>query len=267
LALHFRHTSQFSDVNLGRDVTLAFVIDFKPYFMNDTSLKSAPPFIAIRNLRKSYTEGDDQRTIFADLTLDINRGAFVALLGQSGSGKSTLLNLLGGIDLPDAGQIQIDGRMLTDLGEVERTRFRRRHIGFVFQFFNLIPTLTVEENLLLPLELNGLTTPEQQDRALELLDNVGLGNRRHSFPERLSGGEQQRLAIARALVHGPLLLLADEPTGNLDAATGERILELLLNLHRRAGTTIVMVTHSREVAARADRVLYLDAGNIRELQL
>lgn len=228
---------------------------------------SSTAFITIRNLRKSYTEGDDQRTIFADLTLDIARGAFVALLGQSGSGKSTLLNLLGGIDLPDAGQIRIDGRTLTDLGEVERTRFRRRHIGFVFQFHNLIPTLTVQENLLLPLELNGLATPEQQDRALALLDNVGLGNRRHSFPERLSGGEQQRLAIARALVHGPALLLADEPTGNLDAATGERILELLLKLHRQEAVTIVMVTHSREVAARADRALYLEIGHVQELQL
>jgi putative ABC transport system ATP-binding protein len=224
-------------------------------------------FIAIRNLRKSYVEGDNQRTIFADLTLDIARGAFVALLGQSGSGKSTLLNLLGGIDLPDAGQIRIDGRTLTDLGEVERTRFRRRHIGFVFQFHNLIPTLTVQENLLLPLELNRMATPEQKDRALALLDNVGLGNRRHSFPERLSGGEQQRLAIARALVHGPALVLADEPTGNLDTATGERILELLLALHRQEAATIVMVTHSREVAARAGRALYLEIGRIRELQL
>ena len=228
---------------------------------------SSTAFITIRNLRKSYTEGDDQRTIFADLTLDIARGAFVALLGQSGSGKSTLLNLLGGIDLPDAGQIRIDGRTLTDLGEVERTRFRRRHVGFVFQFHNLIPTLTVQENLLLPLELNGLATPEQQDRALALLDNVGLGNRRHSFPERLSGGEQQRLAIARALVHGPALLLADEPTGNLDATTGERILELLLKLHRQEAVTIVMVAHSREVAARADRALYLELGHVQELQL
>ena len=226
---------------------------------------AAPAFIALRNLRKHYTEGDQQRVIFADLDLDIGRGELVALLGQSGSGKSTLLNLLGGIDLPDAGQIRISDRLLTALSEVERTRFRRRHIGFVFQFFNLIPTLTVAENLLLPLELNGLAAPDQRERALELLDQVGLGDRRASFPERLSGGEQQRLALARALVHGPWLLLADEPTGNLDAATGERILELLLTLHRQAETTMVMVTHSREVAARADRILMLDNGRIREL--
>ncbi|HHW76908.1 MAG TPA: ABC transporter ATP-binding protein [Xanthomonadaceae bacterium] len=226
---------------------------------------SSTAFVVIRNLSKHYAEGDNQRTIFADLTLDIHHGEFIALLGQSGSGKSTLLNLLGGIDLPDAGLIRIGSQIITALSEVERTRFRRRHIGFVFQFFNLIPTLTVEENLLLPLELNGLTTATERDRALELLDRVGLGNRRRSFPERLSGGEQQRLAIVRALAHGPVLLLADEPTGNLDSATGERILDLLLSLHRQATTTIVMVTHNREAAARADRVLVLDGGRIREI--
>ncbi len=221
--------------------------------------------ISIRNLHKRYAEGHAQRAIFTGLNLDIKRGQWVALLGQSGSGKSTLLNLLGGIDLPDAGEIQIAGQTITTLREVERTRFRRRQIGFVFQFFNLIPTLTVTENLLLPLELNGLATPEQCEWALELLDNVGLGDRRDSFPERLSGGEQQRLAIARSVVHRPLLLLADEPTGNLDAVTGGRILELLLTLHQQAGTTIVMVTHSQEVAARADRRLRLDCGQIREI--
>lgn len=226
-----------------------------------------PPaqFIQIRNLGKYYAEGDQQRCIFASLNLEIGRGEFVALLGQSGSGKSTLLNLLGGIDLPDAGQIRIADQMLTDLPEAERTRFRRRHIGFVFQFFNLIPTLTVEENLLLPLELNGTATAERRDNALALLDRVGLSDRRRSFPERLSGGEQQRLAILRALVHEPWLLLADEPTGNLDTANGKRVLELLLALHRRAETTVVMVTHNREIASHADRLLVLDAGHLREI--
>jgi putative ABC transport system ATP-binding protein len=223
------------------------------------------PFIKIHNLSKHYAEGDQQRHIFSGLNLEIDKGQFIALLGQSGSGKSTLLNLLGGIDLPDTGQIRIAGQTLTDLPETERTRFRRQHIGFVFQFFNLIPTLTVEENLLLPLELNGLATVERHDHALELLARVGLGDRRRSFPERLSGGEQQRLAILRALVHEPWLLLADEPTGNLDTATGERVLELLLTLHRQVETTVVMVTHSREIASRADRVLVLDAGHIREV--
>ncbi len=227
-------------------------------------MDSSTPFIALRNLCKHYTEGDRQRLIFADLTLDIRRGEFVALLGPSGSGKSTLLNLLGGIDLPDTGEIRIGDHRLTALPEAERTRFRRRHIGFVFQFFNLIPTLTVAENLLLPLELNGIATPDSRDRALELLDHLGLGDRRASFPERLSGGEQQRLALARALVHNPWLVLADEPTGNLDAATGQHILELLLTLHRQAETTLVMVTHSPDVAARADRILVLNAGQIRE---
>ncbi|TVR63343.1 MAG: ABC transporter ATP-binding protein [Candidatus Competibacteraceae bacterium] len=226
---------------------------------------SPTSFITIQNLSKHYAEGDQQRHIFTSLHLDIGRGEFVALLGQSGCGKSTLLNLLGGIDLPDAGQIHIAGQRVTALSEVERTRFRRRHIGFVFQFFNLIPTLTVEENLLLPLELNGLATAERRDRALELLDRVGLSDRRRSFPERLSGGEQQRLAILRALVHEPWLLLADEPTGNLDTTTGERVLELLLSLHRQVETTVVMVTHSQDIARRADRVLVMDAGHIREI--
>ncbi|MBL8260594.1 MAG: ABC transporter ATP-binding protein [Candidatus Competibacteraceae bacterium] len=223
-------------------------------------------FIAIRNLSKHYAEGDQRRTIFADLSLDINRGECVSLLGPSGSGKSTLLNLLAGIDLPDAGTIQVEGRIIGELTEKERTLFRRRHIGFVFQFFNLIPTLTVEENLLLPLELNGQLGMEPRQDAFNLLESIGLGNRRHSFPEQLSGGEQQRLAIARAVVHRPLLLLADEPTGNLDAATGERILELLLDLHRRSGATVILVTHSRDIAARAGRTLYLDSGQIREIR-
>ncbi|MCP5195987.1 MAG: ABC transporter ATP-binding protein [Gammaproteobacteria bacterium] len=228
-------------------------------------MHNSSAFIKIRRLTRGYSEGEQRRIIFADLDLDIEQGAFIALLGPSGSGKSTLLNLLGGIDLPDAGQIYINGQILTDLHERERTRFRRRHIGFIFQFFNLIPTLTAEENLLLPLELNKLATDGQRDRALELLDNVGLGNRRQSFPEQLSGGEQQRLAIARALVHNPLLLLADEPTGNLDAETGERILQLLSKLHRQTGSTIIMVTHSREIAARADRILTLKTGHIQEM--
>lgn len=227
----------------------------------------APTFVSIRNLSKDYAEGDKKRTIFNGMNLDIGRGEFVALLGQSGSGKSTLLNLLGGIDLPDAGTIWIEDRSLAALTESERTQFRRRHIGFVFQFFNLIPTLTVQENLLLPLELNGLTAEVEYCRAAELLAYINLSDRRDSFPERLSGGEQQRLAIARAMIHRPLLLLADEPTGNLDTTTGERILELLLDLHRQAATTIIMVTHSRDVAARADRVLYLESGQIQDITL
>jgi putative ABC transport system ATP-binding protein len=222
------------------------------------------PLIQIRSLRKSYIEGDTTRCIFADFHLDIERGEFVALLGRSGSGKSTLLNLVAGIDLPDSGQISVEGKKITALTEWDRTRFRRARMGFVFQFFNLIPTLTVEENVLLPLELNGLNTFAHRQRVFKLLDQVGLGKRRTSFPERLSGGEQQRLAILRALAHEPPLLLADEPTGNLDAETGDQVLDLLLTLHRKANTTVLMVTHSRDIATRADRMLYLEAGQIQE---
>lgn len=226
---------------------------------------SLPPLIQMRTVRKRYQEGDVSRTIFEAFDLTIQRREIVALLGRSGSGKSTLLNLVSGIDLPDAGQIWIAGQAITSLSERERTRFRRRHIGFVFQFFNLIPTLTVEENVLLPLELNNLAGPAHQHQVSALLTQVGLGDRRASFPEQLSGGEQQRLAIVRALVHEPLLLLADEPTGNLDNETGARVLEILLNLPRQAGTTVLLVTHSREIAAQADRVLLLEAGRVREI--
>jgi putative ABC transport system ATP-binding protein len=202
--------------------------------------------------------------VFDDLELVIPAGACVALLGRSGSGKSTLLNLVAGIDLPEAGEVQVGDRVINRLTEYERTGFRRRRLGFIFQFFNLIPTLTVEENVLLPLELNRMNTDEDRRHAFELLEQVGLSERRHSFPERLSGGEQQRLAIVRALAHRPPLLLADEPTGNLDDDTGARVMELLFALQRRFDLTVLMVTHSREIAARAERVLVLEAGRVRE---
>jgi putative ABC transport system ATP-binding protein len=222
------------------------------------------PLIKIRSLRKSYLEGDTTRCIFQHFDLDIERGEFIALLGRSGSGKSTLLNLVAGIDLPDSGQIHVEEKEITALTEWERTRFRRTRMGFIFQFFNLIPTLTVAENVLLPLELNRLNTPDHRQRVFTLLDRVGLGKRRNSFPESLSGGEQQRLAMVRALAHEPSVLLADEPTGNLDGETGDQVLELLLSLHRQANTTVLMVTHSRDIATRADRMLYLEAGQIQE---
>src|SRR5205807_1231529 len=194
----------------------------------------------------------------------IGRGELVVLLGRSGSGKSTLLNLLAGIDLPSAGEVVIDGVPLSRLGERRRTLFRRDHIGFVFQFFNLIPTLTVEENLLLPLELKGKLGAADRRAALALLGEVGLADRAGSFPDRLSGGEQQRLAVARALVHDPLLVLADEPTGNLDLETGLQVLELLDRLTRRAGKTMVMVTHSPEVIGLADRVFRIESCRLVE---
>ncbi len=223
-----------------------------------------PPLVRIRNLRKSYLEGETPRIIFENLNFDIGAGEFIALLGRSGSGKSTLLNLVSGIDPPNGGEVQIGKYTITALSEQARTRFRRQYVGFVFQFFNLIPTLTVEENMMLPLELNGLYDDHHHQDALRLLNDVGLGKRRDSFPERLSGGEQQRLAIVRAVVHKPLLLLADEPTGNLDDETATQVLQLLLRLHQQAGTTMLMVTHSREVAFLADRVLQLETGRITE---
>ncbi len=231
------------------------------------SMMTESSLIRIRDLRKSYTEGYEQRVIFECLNLDIEAGELVALLGRSGSGKSTLLNLVSGIDLPNMGRVIVDSQIITELSEEDRTRFRRRQIGFVFQFFNLIPTLTVEENLLLPLELNGRNRMPYRQKAMMLLDQVGLGERRQSFPEHLSGGEQQRLAIVRALVHEPPVLLADEPTGNLDIETGNQILDMLLQMHQKAGTTMLMVTHSREVAARADRILELGEGRIVEVAL
>jgi putative ABC transport system ATP-binding protein len=222
------------------------------------------PLLRARGLTRRFQEGERVHTVLEDADLTLSPGAFTVLLGPSGSGKSTLLNLVSGIDIPDAGTVEVDGVALTALSERERTLFRRRHIGFVFQFFNLLPTLTVEENLLLPVELKGRVAGADRERALGLLDRVGLVDRAGAFPDRLSGGEQQRVAVARALVHGPLLVLADEPTGNLDPDTGERVLDLLEELVREAGTTLLAVTHSRSLADRADRVLAIDHGAIVE---
>jgi putative ABC transport system ATP-binding protein len=216
------------------------------------------PLIELRNLSKSYQEGNRQRMVLCDANLSIARGELAVLMGRSGTGKSTLLNLLSGIDPPSAGDVVIDGVTLSALSERERTLFRRDKIGFVFQFFNLIPTLTVEENILLPVELKGRVGPEQRRAALALLEEVGLADRAASFPDRLSGGEQQRVAVARALAHDPLLVLADEPTGNLDLETGLQVLDLLDRLTRRAGKTMVMVTHSPEVVGIADRVFRVE---------
>jgi putative ABC transport system ATP-binding protein len=186
----------------------------------------------------------------------------VAILGKSGSGKSTLLNLISGIDLVDGGDIWVGDQKLTTLNERQRTLFRRQNIGFVFQFFNLIPTLTVWENVSLPLELAGTDNGEASGRVETLLDAVGLLDRRDTFPDRLSGGEQQRVAIARALVHDPLLVLADEPTGNLDEATGRQVMALLDRLTRQNGKNLILVTHSQEAASYADRVLTLRDGKL-----
>jgi putative ABC transport system ATP-binding protein len=219
-------------------------------------------FIRLENLSKSYQEGGHTRSVLSAANASFTRGEFVAILGKSGSGKSTLLNLISGIDHADAGAVWLNGQNLTGLNERQRTLFRRHNIGFVFQFFNLIPTLTVEENVILPLELGGLNGAQARRRVESLLDAVGLRDRLQTFPDRLSGGEQQRVAIARALVHDPLLVLADEPTGNLDEETGRQVLALLDRLTRQAGKNMILVTHSPEAAAYADRVLYLRDGGL-----
>jgi putative ABC transport system ATP-binding protein len=220
--------------------------------------------LRLRDVTKVYSEGSSDRTVLDGLSLTIDRGASVVLMGRSGAGKSTLLNLVSGIDLPTSGEIVVDGTDLTGLSETERTLFRRQHIGFVFQSFNLISTLTAVENVLLPLELAGTSTAASRRRAEEVLDHVGLGDRGDSFPDRLSGGEQQRVAIARALAHDPLFVLADEPTGNLDYETGQQVLSLLDDLVRETGTTLLVATHDREALDRADRVLHLRGGVLHE---
>jgi putative ABC transport system ATP-binding protein len=221
--------------------------------------------VRIRGLSKTYIEGDKSRYVLDDVDIDIKEGEFFVLLGKSGSGKSTLLNLLSGIDKPDAGtipEIVVGETDITLLDETTQTLFRRDHIGIVFQFFNLIPTLTVMENVTLPLELRGTSRKASQRQGQQMLDRVGLGDRGNTFPDKLSGGEQQRVALARALVHEPLLVLADEPTGNLDEDTGQTVLDLLLELTRDAGKTLIMATHSPEIVPRADRVCRIHDGKL-----
>jgi len=220
--------------------------------------------LELKNVSKSYREARTRRGVLEDVNLVIDRGEFVAITGRSGTGKSTLLNLISGIDLPDRGRVLLDGVDLTALDERARTLKRRHAVGFVFQFFNLIPTLSVSENLLLPLELIGTDSAAAADRVTGMLERIELATRGDSFPDTLSGGEQQRVAVARALIHEPDLVLADEPTGNLDEETGRMVLSLLCEMSRDAGKTLVVVTHSRESAARAGRVLRIDDGHLLE---
>jgi len=220
--------------------------------------------LSIRQLCRSFREGERVHRVLEGLDAEIGSGARVAVMGRSGSGKSTLLNLVSGIDRADSGSVHVDGLEVTTLREPERTLFRRAHIGFVYQFFNLIPTLDVAENVRLVLELNGVRGRAALERTLAALAAVGLRARAHSAVDALSGGEQQRVAIARALVHAPKLLLADEPTGNLDDATAGEVLPALLGLTRERGTTLLMVTHDEALARAADRVLELREGRLHE---
>lgn len=224
-----------------------------------------PSLVRLHNLSKSYREAGQEHLVLASIDWTFSAGQFSCLFGKSGSGKSTLINLISGIDRPSGGQVFIreNGQEveITGLGDHARTLFRRRNIGIVFQFFNLIPTLTVLENVSLPVELGGGDRKGHR-RAATLLERVGLGDRLDTYPDKLSGGEQQRVAIARALVHDPVLVLADEPTGNLDEDTGRLVIDLLLELSRNAGNTLIMATHDPDIAKYADRVLYLEHGKL-----
>ena len=228
------------------------------------TLPAGTAFISLDAVTHSYPEGDSRHTVLNNASLTIARHENVALLGRSGSGKTTLLNLIAGIDLPDAGRVIIDGNDMGLLNETGRTLFRRRHIGFIYQFFNLVPSLTALENVAFTLALNGVSDREAQDRSLAMLSRLGIANKGASFPSRLSGGEQQRVAIARALVHSPDIVLADEPTGNLDARTGEEVLAVLHEVLAESGSALLQVTHSLAVAQTADRILTLEEGVIAE---
>jgi len=219
-----------------------------------------PAQVRVTDLCRAYEEGGKQHVVLDHLNAEFIQGESVALRGRSGSGKSTLLNLISGIDAPDQGEVEVAGLNITAMSERDRTLYRREHVGFVYQAFNLVSTLSVSDNIRLVLELNGIDEPVAGNRVLEILDAVELTDRAATFPDVLSGGEQQRVAIARALVHRPSLLLADEPTGNLDDKTAEGILRLLDRLVRQTGGTMIVATHSATVASYCDRVLELHNG-------
>ena len=221
--------------------------------------------VALHDLTKSFDEGGKRSRIVLDaLDNSFERGQFVVILGSSGSGKSTLLNLISGIEEPTSGHVTIYGNNITAMSDKDRTLFRRKHVGFIFQFFNLIPTLTVQENITLPSELAGQRGQDVAHVAQRLLNWVGLADRADSFPDKLSGGEQQRVAICRALAHDPHLILADEPTGNLDEETGETVLNMLLDLTRSSGKTMLMATHNPEIVPLADRVFRVHNSKLVE---
>ncbi|MBT8204036.1 MAG: ABC transporter ATP-binding protein [Eudoraea sp.] len=214
----------------------------------------------VTHLRKSYTSGSKELVVLDDITFGIEEGATFAIVGPSGSGKTTLLGLCAGLDRADTGEVELCGVALSELNEDERALLRNREIGFIFQDFQLIPTLTALENVSVPLELQG--EKSARSTALELLEKVGLADRSHHYPSQLSGGEQQRVALARAFCNRPRILFADEPTGNLDEETGEKVVQLLFDLNKEAGTTLVIVTHDLELAQKTQHILRLKGGKI-----
>ena len=218
--------------------------------------------LAVRDATKSYRQGEAEVKALAGVTLDVAAGEFVAIVGPSGSGKSTLLHLMGGLDAPTSGDVLIDGASIARMSDDEVTIFRRRSIGFVFQFFNLLPTLSAEENVALPLLLDGKRPRDVRDRVSAALEAVGLAHRRGHRPDEMSGGEMQRAAIARALVIEPKVILADEPTGNRDSATGDQILELIRKANQDRGATVVMVTHDAKAATRGSRLVTMRDGAV-----
>jgi putative ABC transport system ATP-binding protein len=216
------------------------------------------------DVRKVYRQGNNEIIALDGVSLDIAKGEFAVIMGPSGSGKSTLLHLVGGLDRPTSGELLVDQRLVGQMADDQVTLFRRTRIGFIFQFFNLLPTLTALENVALPFVLDGRSKEEADQRAKMLLDKVGLENRKGHLPEEMSGGEIQRIAVARALAFDPPILLADEPTGNLDSKTGESILLLLRHINREAGCTIVMVTHSQEAAGYGGRTIFFRDGKVEK---
>ena len=222
------------------------------------------PIIEVRGLFMTYRTGELEVPVLKGIDLDIGRGEFVAVMGPSGSGKSTLLYLLGGLDRPTAGTIRVDGHELSALKDGEGSRLRRREVGFVFQFYNLIPNLDVEENILLPVLLDGRRPADYAGRLEEILEVMGLTARRRHTPRQLSGGEQQRVALARSLINDPAIILADEPTGNLDTRMGGEVLQLMSRIHRERGKTMIMVTHDSNAAAQAGRIIRVRDGRLEE---
>jgi putative ABC transport system ATP-binding protein len=223
---------------------------------------SSTPAVQLISLVKSYGQGASLVPVLKDLSMTVQRGEFVAIMGPSGSGKTSLLNVMGGLDMPDAGEVLIDGQALHRMTTAERADWRASRVGFIFQFYNLIPVLSALDNVALPLSLSKLGATERRERATAALELVGLSHRLRHRPQQLSGGEQQRVAIARAIVAGPSLLLCDEPTGDLDRDSGEQILALLRLLQERRGCSIVMVTHDSHAAGRADRIVRVDKGRL-----